>query len=94
MGNARSDDSGKHFPESGDSGDYFSEIYRNIVKLGKWKSLVTVAGGDLAEIRTLLKLPQKWRNSKMGIIRSDDSGNTFSKVAILGNNFREIPVKS
>ena len=45
----------------------FSEKPRKIVKSENRKSLVIVAGGNLAGTRPLLTIPQKWRNfKKMG----------------------------
>ena len=90
----RSDDSGKYFLKSDDSGKYFSENSRKVVKLEHRKSLVIVVSGNLAEIRPLLTLTQKWRNLKMGSSEVAILGNTSPKVMILGNAFREIPVKS
>ena len=59
MGVVRTDDPGKYFLANDDSGKCFSENTHKVVKLEKWKSLVIVAGGNLAEIRPLLTIPQK-----------------------------------
>ena len=95
MGIIRSGDSGKYILKSGDSGKYFSENSRKVVKLEKCKSIVIVVGVNLAEIRPLLTLTQKWRNfKKMGSSEVAIPENTFPKVMIMGNTFRGIPVKS
>ena len=93
-GITRSDDSGKYFLESDDSRKYFSENSRKVVKLGKWKSLVIIAGVNLAEIRPLLALTQKWRNLKMGSPEVMIPENTFSKSDDSGEYFSGILVKS
>ena len=90
----RSDDYGKYFLESGDSGKYFSENSRKVVKLEQRKSLVIVAGGNLAEIRPLLALTQNWRNLKKGASEVAILENSFPEVMILENTFRKIIVKS
>ena len=72
---------------SGDSGKYFSGNTRKVVKLEKWESLVIVVGGNLAEIRPLLTIGQKYRKFKMGIIRSGDSGKYFPKSDDYGKHF-------
>ena len=89
-----SGDSGKYFLKSDDCGKYFTENSRKVVKLERRKSLVIVAGVNLAEIRPLLALTQKWRNLKMGSSEGMILGDTFSKMMIPGNAFREILVKS
>ena len=95
MGIARSDDSGKYFLKSNDSGKCFSENSRKVVKLEKWKSIVIVAVGNLSEIRPLLTPPKKWQNSKKwGSSEVMIQGNTFSKVMIMENTFQKILVKS
>ena len=54
----RSGDSGNTFSKNDDSGEYFSENSRKVVNLEHRKSLVIVAGGNLAEIRPLLAIAQ------------------------------------
>ena len=88
-GTIRIYDSGKYFIKSDDSGKYFPGSSRKVVKLEHRKSLVIAAGGDLAEIRPLLTLTQKWRNLKMGIIRSGESGKYFLKSDDPGKYFSE-----
>ena len=39
--------------------EILSENTRKVVKLEKWKFLVTVVGGNLAEIQPLLTIPRK-----------------------------------
>ena len=66
---------------SDDSGEYFSEYTRKVVKLETLKLLVIVMGGNLAEIRPLGTDARKWKNlKKMGHIGSGDSGKYFSKM--------------
>ena len=90
----RSDDSGKYFLKSDDSGKYFSENSRKVVKLEHRKSLVIAAGGNLAEIRPLLAITQKWRNLKMGSSEVMILENTFPKVTVMVNTRREILAES
>ena len=75
----RSGDSGKYFLKSDDSGKYFSENSRKVVKLEHRKSLVIVAGGNLAEIRPLLSPTQKMAKLENGTIGSGDSAKYFHK---------------
>ena len=64
------------------SGDSENSFGRSSVKLGKRKSLVIVAGGNLAEIPPPLAIVRNCRFAKMCLIRSDDSENRFGKSSV------------
>ena len=48
-------------------------------KIGQAKALVIVATENMAEIRPPGAEARNWQNLKMGIVRSDDSGEYFLK---------------
>ena len=60
----------------------------------KAKSLVIAAGGNLAEIHPPGAGAQKWKISKNGIVRSDDSGKYFPESDNSGKSFQNNVAKS